>query len=240
MDIGLVLMVVPLSYLVGSISFARLVTRWWAKGQDVTNFEIPVEGTKERYKILSVGGNSVSSVLGPKAGMTVGVFDILKVFLPTLLLKIYFPEQPGYALLGALGGMAGHIWPIYYRFHGGSGFSAILGGLLAIDWLAALVCPVAGLLLGMVVFRNMIVASLSWIWLLVPWFWWRFDGTWAYILYALALNVLFLLAMVPEIKMALKYKKEGKYLEYGMGSLKSNPMGRGMIKIAKFFRVEIK
>jgi hypothetical protein len=46
--------------------------------------------------------------------------------------------------------------------------------------------------------------------------------------------------MVPEIRVAQKYKKEGKYLEYGMGSLKSNPMGRGMIKIAKFFRVEIK
>jgi hypothetical protein len=40
--------------------------------------------------------------------------------------------------------------------------------------------------------------------------------------------------------MALKYKKEGKYLEYGMGYLTSNPMGRGMIKIAKIFRVEIK
>jgi glycerol-3-phosphate acyltransferase PlsY len=240
MEVSLVLVISVLSYLLGSVSFARLVTRWWAKGQDVTDFQISVEGTEDRYKVLSVGGNSVSSVLGPKAGMTVGVLDILKVFLPTLLLKLYFPEQPAYALIAATGGLIGHIWPIYYRFHGGSGFSAIMGGLLAIDWLAALVCPVAGLLLGMVIVRNMIVASLSWIWLLIPWFWWRFDGDWAYILYALALNVLFILAMVPEIKMAQKYKKEGKYLEYGMGSLKSHPMGRGMIKIAKFFRVEIK
>lgn len=240
MDPYTALLAIIIGYFIGSISFARLVTRLWTKDKDVVDFEIPVEGTDDSYKVLSIGGNSVSSVLGPKAGMLVGVLDILKVFLPTLILKLLFPQQPAYALLAAVGGLIGHIWPIYYRFHGGSGFSAIMGGLLAIDWLAVLVCPVAGLLLGMLVFRNMIVASLSWIWLLIPWFWWRSDGDWTYILYALVLNVLFILAMVPEIKMAQKYKKEGKYLEYGMGSLKSNPMGRGMIKIAKFFRVEIK
>jgi hypothetical protein len=115
-----------------------------------------------------------------------------------------------------------------------------MGGLLVIDWLGVLVTPIAGLLLGMLVFRNMVVASLSWIWLLIPWFWWRTDGDPAYILYAVAINIIFLLAMIPEYRTAMKYKEEGKYLEYGMGSLKAHPMGRGMIKMAKFFRVEIK
>jgi len=46
--------------------------------------------------------------------------------------------------------------------------------------------------------------------------------------------------MIPDIKIARKYQREGKYIEYGLGNLKSNPMGRGMLKIAKFFRVEIK
>lgn len=227
------------SYLLGSVSFARLVTKWWA-GKDVTEFEIPVDGTEDRYKVLSVGGNSVSSVLGPKAGMTVGILDILKITIPTLVFKILYPEQTAFMLISAVGGLIGHIWPIYYRFHGGSGFSAILGGLFVIDWVAALISPVAGLLLGMLVFRNMIVASLSWIWLLIPWFWWRSGGDVAYILYAVAMNVLFLLAMFPDYQKAMKYKKEGKYVEYGMGSLKSHPMGRGMLKIAKFFNVEIK
>jgi hypothetical protein len=76
--------------------------------------------------------------------------------------------------------------------------------------------------------------------LLIPWFWWRTNGDITYILFAAALNVLFLLAMLPEYQTAMKYKKEGKYIEYGLGQLKSNPMGRGMLKIAKFFRVEIK
>jgi glycerol-3-phosphate acyltransferase PlsY len=227
------------SYLIGSISFARLIVKFWT-GSDVTNFEVAIDGTDEKYKAISIGGNTVSSVLGPKGGMIVGVLDILKIVLPTLALKSLFPEQPAYALLAAVGGLMGHIWPVYYHFHGGSGFSAILGGLLVIDWPAAFILPILGLLLGMLVFRNMIVASLSWIWLLIPWFWWRTDGDPAYMLYAAAVNVIFLLAMVPEYQTAMKYRREGKSLGYGMGYLKANPMGRGMLKIANFFHVEIK
>jgi len=176
-------------------------------------------------------------LLGRQAGMAVGILDILKVFLPTLFFKLYFPEQFVYALIAATAGLVGHVWPIYYRFHGGVGFSAIMGGLLVIDWLAILVTPIAGL---MVVFRNMIVASLSWLWLLIPWLWWRSDGDLAHILFAVAVNLIFLVAMLPEYQTAMKYKKDGKYVEYGLGQLKSNPMGRGMLKIAKFFHVEIK
>jgi glycerol-3-phosphate acyltransferase PlsY len=229
-----------ISYLIGSISFARLVARWWTSGKDVTQHEIGVEGTEDKYKVLSVGGNSVGSMLGAKAGMMVGMLDILKVFLPTLFFKLYFPDQPACFLTAAIAGMIGHIWPIYYRFHGGSGFSAIMGGLLVIDWLSVLVTPVAGLLLGMLVLRNMVVASISWVWLLIPWFWWRFEGEPAYLVYSMAVNILFILAMIPEAKMALKYRKDGKMIEYGLGNLKSNPMGRGMLKIAKFFKVEVK
>lgn len=229
-----------ISYFIGSISFARVVTYLWTSGKDISEHEIPVDGTTDSYKVVSIGANSAASLLGPKAGMTISILDILKVFLPTLFFKLYFPDQPAYALIAAVAGLIGHIWPIYYRFHGGVGFSAIMGGLLVIDWLSILVTPIAGLLLGMVVFRNMIVASLSWLWLLIPWLWWRTGGDLAHILFAVALNVLFLLAMFPEYQTAMKYKKEGKYIEYGLGNLKSNPMGRGMLKIAKFFHVEIK
>ena len=240
MNLGIAILSAGAAYLIGSLSFARLVTKWGASGKSITEHEIAVEGTGESYKVLSIGANSAGSMLGPKAGMAVSVLDILKIFLPTLLFKLFFPEQPLYFLLAAIFGLMGHVWPIYYRFHGGSGFSAIMGGLFVIDWLAVLVSPIAGLLLGMLVFRNMIVASLSWLWLLIPWLWWRKDGDVVYILYAVAVNIIFLLAMLPEYQTAMKYKKEGKHLEYGLGYLKSNPMGRGMLKIAKFFRVDIK
>lgn len=227
------------SYLLGSISFARLIVKL-RTGKDVEEFEIAVDGTEEKYKAVTIGGNTVSTVLGAKGGMTVGILDILKVAIPALYFKLQYPEQPVYPLIASIGGLLGHIWPIYYRFHGGAGFSAIMGGLLVIDWLAVLISPVAGLILGMVIFRNMIVASLSWLWLLIPWFWWRTGGNFTYIIYAIILNIIFLLAMVPEYQTAKKYEKEGKRLEYGLGTLKANPMGRGMLKMAKFFKVEIK
>lgn len=239
MDPVIAVISLTISYLVGSISFARLIVNLWT-GKNVAEFEVAVEGTDEKYKALSIGGNTVSTALGAKGGMTVGILDILKVILPTLAFKLLYPEQPAYMLIAAIGGLIGHIWPIYYRFHGGSGFSAIMGGVFVIDWVAALVAPVAGLILGMVILRNIIVANLSWLWLLIPWFWWRSSGDPRFILYAVAVNVLFLLAMIPEYKTAMKYKQEGKMIEYGLSNLKSNPMGRGMLKMAKFFKVEIK
>jgi acyl phosphate:glycerol-3-phosphate acyltransferase len=232
MNTMLVVACAAASYLIGSLSFARLVTRLWSR-QDVTQFEIPVLGTEDHYKVLSIGANSVSSGLGPLAGMTVSVLDILKIILPVLFCKLYFDGQPVYMLIAAIAGLAGHVWPVFYRFHGGSGFSAILGGLLVIDPLAILVCTLSGLLLGMLVLRNLVVASLGWLWLLIPWIWWHSNGDPLYIGYAVLVNVLFILAMVPEIQKALQYKREGKTLEYGLGSLSSNPMGRGMLRMAR-------
>jgi len=228
------------SYLLGSISFARIVTYIWTSGIDITDHEIPIDGTDESYKVLSIGANSVSSLLGARVGTIVSIFDILKVFLPTLFFKLLYPEQPALHLIAATFGLIGHIWPVYYRFHGGSGFTAIMGGLLVIDWISIFVTSILGLFLGLVVFRNMVVATLSWIWLLIPWLWWRSGGSWEHILYSIAVNVLFVLAMVPEIQNIKKYREQGKTFEYAMGNLKSNPMGRGMLKFAKFFKVEIK
>ena len=239
MDPIIAIFSLAISYLLGSISFARVIVRLWT-GKDVTEFEVTVDGTDEKYKAIAIGGNTVSTVLGSKGGMTVGVLDILKVFLPTLAFKLIYPEQPAYMLIAAVGGLLGHNWPIYHRFHGGAGFSAIMGGLLVIDWLAVIISPIAGLILGMVIFRNMIVASLSWLWLLIPWFWWRTGGDLMHIIFAVSVNIIFLIAMIPEYQMAMKYKKEGRQREFGLGALKANPMGRGMLKMAKYFKVEIK
>lgn len=221
-----------ISYLIASLSFARIITKVWT-GKDVTQFEIPVEGESETYKVISIGANSVSSQLGAKAGMLVSILDILKVSIPILLAKFCFPSQSWAPIAAGIAGMMGHIWPIYYKFHGGSGYSAIMGGLLIFDPLAIIITPLVGLFLGMIVFRNMIVAELSWLWLLIPWFWIRNFGKSELIVYAIAINVLFSLAMIPEIKLGMKYKKEGKIDAYMLGSLSSHPMGRGFLKMAR-------
>lgn len=239
MDLSTGFLIVLTAYALGSISFARLVTALLTRGQDVTRLEIPVANSSERHRVVSIGANSASMALGARGGMLVSLLDILKVLVPTLVCRLLFPAQPSYPLLAAVAGLVGHVWPIYYRFHGGSGFTAILAGLLVIDWPAALIAPVAGLVLGIVVFRNLVVASLSWIWLLIPWFWLRTQDP-AHVAYAVAINILFILAMLPEARLAQKYRREGRLPEFGLGTLQSTPMGRGMLKIAAFFKVPVK
>ena len=86
----------------------------------------------------------------------------------------------------------------------------------------------------MLVLRNLVVASLGWIWLLIPWFWWHSNGDPLYIVYAVLVNVLFILAMVPEIQnRTANTNGRANTLEYGLSSLSSHPMGRGMLKMAR-------
>ena len=42
------LLAIAAGYLLGSISFARLVTRWFAPGRDITDLKVDVVGTEEQ------------------------------------------------------------------------------------------------------------------------------------------------------------------------------------------------
>jgi glycerol-3-phosphate acyltransferase PlsY len=232
-EIGTVFVLTIFGYLLGAISFSRIVVAIIAPGKDISGAEIPLIDSSETMQVGHIGGNVVAQEFGARWGMLVSLLDIAKVALPSLVCKFIYPDLPYYVLLVGIAGMAGHNWPIYYRFHGGMGFSPLMGSLLVVDWLSILVLPIAGTLLGLIV-RNMVVASISWLWLLIPWMWFR-TNDWVYVLYAIVVNVLFLLAMIPEIKRALGYWRAGKLHEYGESMLKSNPMGRGMMKMAKRF-----
>ena len=237
-EIGTAFLIAILSYLLGAISFTRVIARIKLPGNDIVETEIQLVDADEKMKVGHIGANVVGQTLGAKWGMLVGLLDISKVFLPSLACKLLFPELPYYTLLAGIAGMAGHNWPIYYRFRGGMGFSAAMGSLLAVDWLAVLVLPIAGTMLGLLV-RNMVVASLSWLWLLIPWFWWRMSDP-VYVIYAIAINLLFLMAMIPEIRKAISFWRDGRLDEYGESVLRSNPMGRGMIKMAEKFKLSIR
>ena len=225
-----------LGYLIGSISFARIVTRLVA-GKNIADFEIPLAGSDEKYKVVSIGANSVSRELGKGWGMAAGLLDILKAFLPTLAVKLLFPAEYFYLWVG-LACMGGHIFPIYYRFHGSSGWAVATGVLLVVSWPAVPVTIVLGILLGLLVFRSVVAATLAWMWLLIPWMWFAFHD-WRYVLFALGINLLFWLSMLPEIRIANKYKAEGRYHEYALGSMASTPMGRSTMKLAERFGIKM-
>ncbi len=193
MDVEIMLLSAFIGYLIGSISFPRLAVQLFApeEKKELKDFELDIPGSARKMVVTAKGASTASEILGSKAGCAIGLLDMSKVFIPTLLFKIYFPYQP-YFLVVALAGTIGHCWPVYYRFKGGRGFSTIYGGLLAIDWLGALICSIGGWILGLVVFRNFLLVFLSGLWLLIPWMWLRTNDL-MHIGYALAVNVLFIL-----------------------------------------------
>jgi glycerol-3-phosphate acyltransferase PlsY len=227
MDWSVALLATVMGYLLGSISFARVVNRFIAPNVDVSHTELPVAGSNESMSVRAVNATAVSIHLGPKWGVLTSLFDMLKVALPTLAFKLLYPGAH-YSLIASVAGIIGHDWPLYYRFRGGSGLSAIYGSMFVIDWLGAFATAFGGLILGMVVFRQVIVSLLAGLWLMIPWLWFRTHDVW-YLAYGVAINVLYVLSVVPDIRKGLEYRRRG------LGSVGSAldvmPMGRMMTKM---------
>jgi glycerol-3-phosphate acyltransferase PlsY len=217
-------------YLLGSISFARVVGRFVAPGADLTEDTMlsSVDATRP-MRLHLVSATTLGNRAGPWAGATAGILDVLKVLLPTLAFRFLMGPEPPYFLLTATAGMVGHIWPIYYRFRGGRGLSAAFAGFLAVAPLGALVTWLVGTLLGLLVIRDAMVTFIGWMWLMIPWLWFR-THDWRYVVFALVINILFVLAMIPEIKVYMQYRKEGISLSFEEG-LQTTHMGRGLYKM---------
>jgi glycerol-3-phosphate acyltransferase PlsY len=215
-------------YLSGSISFARIVTRLAAPGVDLTTLQVQLKDSPQTADVGIVGANAASMVLGPRLGLTVAVLDMLKVILPMLVFRALYPQD--YAHLAAsLGGLVGHNWPLYYRFKGGRGFAVIFGSFIFLDWIGAILCTLGGLALGMMILGNTLIAYISWLWLMIPWMAWR-EGT-PGLVYALLINLVFILATIPEIALMLRMRREGTYAAYMEGLYGSSPRWRGMKKM---------
>jgi glycerol-3-phosphate acyltransferase PlsY len=152
---------------------------------------------------------------------------MLKVALPTALFRLAFPDQP-YFLIAAVTGMAGHCWPIFYGFKGGGGISAIYGGLLVISPIGIVVTSLAGMALGLVL-RSAPLLYLAGLWLIIPWLWLTTRDAW-HVMYAVSINILFIVAMIPEIKTTLATRKSG--IKSDMATdMAMTPMGRMIMKM---------
>lgn len=208
MSLFIALIAATIGYLFGSLSFARLVARYVIPDEDISTTEFEVPSADEKMIMTSVSATSISLRAGPKFGCLTTLLDMLKVTIPTFAFKFWYPDEY-FFLLVALMGMVGHNWPLYYHLKGGRGFSPVFGGLLVIDWLAILAASLGGMLLGLLIFRDVLIAYMAGMWLMIPWLWFR-TYDWAYLAYAVAINILFMWAMTPELKQYFKFKREGK------------------------------
>jgi glycerol-3-phosphate acyltransferase PlsY len=225
MNLPIALLAAVTGYLLGSISFARTVMRIVAPGQELTGLEF-VDSTGEATQVDTIGGTAVSMKLGAKYGGITAILDILKVFVPTLAFRLLYPDTP-YHLVAAILGLIGHNWPIYYRFKGGSGLSAIVGGFLAVDPIGTVVTSVAGMFLGMVVLRQVFLSYLLGSWLMILWLAF-FTRDPIYVIYAIVVNGIYVLGMLPAIQSERERRRQGIESDFE-AAMEATPMGR-MIK----------
>ena len=116
------------SYLIGSLSFARIFLFFKKSNKKIEDLEINIKNSEDNSKnVFGAGAGSASMILGTKYGIIIGILDILKALVPIfLILHFYFPNEY-YHLIFSLGVLIGHNWPIYFRFKGGRGISVIFG-----------------------------------------------------------------------------------------------------------------
>jgi acyl phosphate:glycerol-3-phosphate acyltransferase len=218
-------------YLVGAISSARIVSRIVAPAQPVAEQTVlRLEGTDVTMRLGTVSASSVSRQHGSRAGFVTYLLDVAKVAVPVAVAWRARPEWP-YYLVVSVAAFVGHVWPVYYRFKGGRGLSAIYGSLLVIDWVGMLVTAVGGTLFGLVVARSVIVAYLAGVWFVLPWLWFRTHQA-SYAIYACVLIALSTIAMIPEIREWRRIARDGTWSD-PVAVMQLSGMGRGMVKMGR-------
>ena len=94
-------------YLLGSISFARVIVRLVAPGQELTGIEMEIADAKEPVHVEAYSGTAVAQMLGDKWGGMTALLDILKAAVPTLVsrtaLLTELENDPGLSLFDASG-----------------------------------------------------------------------------------------------------------------------------------------
>lgn len=115
------------AYLIGSLSFAVIVSR--AMGlHDPRSYG---SGNPGATNVLRSGSKA--------AAIATLVLDALKGFVPVVLVKVFGPQfglGDGSVALVGLAAFLGHLYPVFFGFKGGKGVATALGVLLGISgWL---------------------------------------------------------------------------------------------------------
>jgi glycerol-3-phosphate acyltransferase PlsY len=135
-----------LAYLLGSLSFAILLSRL-AGGPDPR-----ASGSG------NPGATNMLRVAGKRLAILTLIGDLLKGLLPILLAKLLGFNLQQQAWIG-LAAVIGHLYPLYFNFRGGKGVATAAGMLLGLYPPAALLA-VAAWLLVFVLTRTSSLAAL--------------------------------------------------------------------------------
>ena len=139
------------AYLVGSLSFAVIVSR-------VMGLDDP-----RTYGSQNPGATNVLRSGNKAAAIATLLFDALKGYFPVLLVKLYGPafglDDRAVALV-AISAFIGHLLPVFFAFKGGKGVATAAGVLFGVEPLLGAAVMGTWLLMA-VVFRYSSLAALS-------------------------------------------------------------------------------
>ena len=143
-------LVVGAAYLVGSLSFAVLISRWMGLADP------------RSYGSRNPGATNVLRSGHRAAAVLTLALDALKGYLPVvaaLLLQERLGLGPFAVALAGLAAFVGHLWPVFFRFQGGKGVATAAGVLLALNPLLGL-ATLASWVLMAAFFRYSSLAAL--------------------------------------------------------------------------------
>jgi len=112
------------AYLVGSLSFAVIVSR-------LMGLDDP-----RHYGSKNPGATNVLRSGHRGAALLTLALDALKGYVPVLLVLIFGPRHGLGETTAAFAGLAafiGHLWPVFFRFQGGKGVATAAGVLMALN-----------------------------------------------------------------------------------------------------------
>lgn len=161
------------AYLVGSLSFAVIVTRVMGLSDPRT------------YGSKNPGATNVLRSGSKAAAIITLVLDAVKGWLPVMLVMWFgkpYGLNGGTVALVGLAAFLGHLWPVFFRFKGGKGVATALGVLLGISVWLGLAAAASWVIIAFF-FRYSSLASLAAaafapvIYLLVDGVVWNAEGT---------------------------------------------------------------
>ncbi|WP_396430947.1 glycerol-3-phosphate 1-O-acyltransferase PlsY [Limnohabitans sp.] len=124
MDLWIPVAVVLTSYLIGSLSFAVIVSRLMGLSDP------------RSYGSKNPGATNVLRSGSKKAAILTLLLDAAKGWLPVALVLTYGPEHglgAGVAALAGLAAFLGHLYPVFFGFMGGKGVATAVGVVVGVN-----------------------------------------------------------------------------------------------------------
>ena len=129
------LIVITISYLLGSIPFGLLLTKFFLN-KDIRNIG---SGNIGATNVLRSGSRLI--------GYTTLILDILKAIVPVIYIKF---NHADFIYISSLSVFLGHVFPIWLKFKGGKGVATYVGILFSINLIYGLFFGITWILIFLI------------------------------------------------------------------------------------------